>query len=634
MMLSVGEGFFMASPPFQTPAGQSVLSALIVLSTVGTAILDWFTPLGITVWVLYAVPLLFTFWLPQSKAPVLMAAVSSVLILLMFVSSNPIPTDAIVNRTMGVAMLWMMAFLLIRIKAANRAVEKSEQRARTIMDSALDAVIGTNSEGHITYWNRQAEDLFGWAEPEVRGRLLTETIIPPHLREPRIPSAVAARATGEGPIPNRRTEFTALRRDGGEFSIGLVAVPIQRDHELEFFAFIEDLTDRKRFEQALLADQARFRAIAEASPVAMVITRADDGTILYANTQFARLMGMPPEQANGSRAAEFYDAPTDREALLSRLDAHDFVERHEVMLRKQDGSRFWALLAVRRIEFDGEQVYLTGIHDLTERKRVEEELSRFSITLEQRVHERTEELRRSNAELDQHNRAKSAFVSMVSHELRTPMTSIQGYVENMLAGLTGPLTEKQEHALSRVLHNVVRLSRMTGDLLDLSRLEAGIVPLQWESVSVPALLSEVEETFQRSVPIKMITMQVHTQLDLPEIVADRDKLQQIVTNLVENAIKYSNEGGEIDVRVHVREDDQLQISVKDTGPGIQPDDVEKIFEPFYRGCMGSTTIAGAGIGLTVAKKFVELHGGRIWVDSTPNTGSCFYVTLPLQVAKT
>jgi uncharacterized small protein (DUF1192 family) len=101
---------------------------------------------------------------------------------------------------------------------------------------------------------------------------------------------------------------------------------------------------------------------------------------------------------------------------LSRLDAQDFVERHEVMLRKQDGSRFWAVLAVRRIEFDGEQVHLTGIHDLTERKRVEEELSRFSITLEQRVHERTEELRRSNAELDQHNRAKSAFVSMVSHE--------------------------------------------------------------------------------------------------------------------------------------------------------------------------------------------------------------------------
>ena len=610
-----------------------VFLALIFLCTVGTAVLDWLTPLGITVWVLYAIPLVLTFWVSEPRAPMVVAAACSILIVSMLGVSDRIPPQAAVNRLMGIAGLWIIALLLIKIKAANRAVQDSEREARTILNAALDAVIGSNSEGRITYWNRQAEALFGWAGSEVLGRSLSETIIPPHLRDAYLRGLAGARVTGEGPILNRRTESAALRADGTEFPVELIVVPIRRQDEWHFFAFIEDLTERKRYEETLLADHARFRAITEASPIAMVVTRPDDGTIVYANTQFATLFGIPLEETGSYCAAQFYDSPADRAIVLSRLHDKPLVEQHELMLRKPDGTRFWALVAIRRLELDGDEVLLTGIQDLTERKRIEEELSRLSTTLEQRVQQRTEELQALNVELDKHDRAKSAFVSMVSHELRSPMTTIKGYVENMLTGLTGPLTEKQQHYLTRVLHNVVRLTRLTGDLLDLSRIEAGMVPLQPERVSLPALVSEVQEAFERTVHMKGITMHVHTEPDLPEIVVDRDKLHQVVTNLVENAVKYSGEGGEVDLSMHVRSDDMLELCVRDTGPGIHSEDLEKIFEPFYRGRMSRTIITGAGVGLAVAKRFVELHGGRIWVESTPGIGSWFYVTLPLRAGE-
>jgi len=268
-------------------------------------------------------------------------------------------------------------------------------------------------------------------------------------------------------------------------------------------------------------------------------------------------------------------------------------------------------------------------------------IERLHAELESRVRERSEELERSsglltdaNRQLEELDRLKSTFVSIVSHELRTPLTSIKGYVENMLDGLTGTLTDKQAYYLGRVKYNAERLTRMTNELLDLSRIEAGRMELHLSSVSVSELVSEVVESLQSVAREKGITIRQRGDTSLPFLQGDRDKLHQVLTNLIHNAIKFTPPNGQVLVALENRNDEWMEICVADTGRGIPPDELGKIFEKFYRGDAAPAESQGAGLGLAIARSLVELHGGRIRVESTLGQGSRFFFTLPIQPPST
>ena len=256
-------------------------------------------------------------------------------------------------------------------------------------------------------------------------------------------------------------------------------------------------------------------------------------------------------------------------------------------------------------------------------------LEHLTLTLEQRVQHRTQELQSANERLVELDKLRAAFVSIVSHELRTPMTSIKGYVENMLDGLTGPLTDRQSYYLTRVKFNVERLTRMLNQLLDLSRIEAGRVELQPASMSMPDLAQDILEGLQSLAQKKALTLTTQTEGAVPPIQGDRDKLHQVLTNLVGNAIKFTPQGGEVRVEVTALSEGLVRVCVADTGCGIAPHEIEKIFEKFYRGETAPQEAVGAGLGLPITKHLVELHGGRIWVDSTLGAGSQFYFTVPI-----
>ena len=260
------------------------------------------------------------------------------------------------------------------------------------------------------------------------------------------------------------------------------------------------------------------------------------------------------------------------------------------------------------------------------------ELELLTRTLEERVKDRTVELEQANERLRDMDHAKSAFVSVVSHELRTPMTSIKGYVENMLQGLTGGLTEKQTHYLTRMKLNVERLTRLINDLLDLSRIEMGRLDLRRTSLCVRDLSAEVVESCQPLAQEKGITLDVQHPPTLSPVLGDRDKLTQVLTNLIQNAIKFTPTRGQVRVEIRSRDDGYVQVNVKDTGSGIPPDELDKVFQGFYRSAAAPVGAQGAGLGLTIAKNLVELHGGRIWVSSRVGTGSCFSFTLPIEIS--
>ncbi len=248
-----------------------------------------------------------------------------------------------------------------------------------------------------------------------------------------------------------------------------------------------------------------------------------------------------------------------------------------------------------------------------------------------------EELSIANQELENLSLAKSDFVSMVSHELRTPLTSIIGFSELLAEAHIGELTKEQEEYIRQILRKGKDLLSLINDLLDTGRLESGKLALRYREVDLEDVILSVRSS-TRHVTESLPTINTHIPEDLPAFEGDTSKITQVLTNLVTNALKFSPPGSPVDIIARKipgrRESDRgnlIQISVKDRGIGIPEEERQRIFDQFIQVQQGSSrTFQGAGLGLYICKSFVELHGGKIWVDSNVGEGSTFHFTIPIK----
>ncbi|HIP95729.1 MAG TPA: hypothetical protein EYH32_00755, partial [Anaerolineae bacterium] len=225
--------------------------------------------------------------------------------------------------------------------------------------------------------------------------------------------------------------------------------------------------------------------------------------------------------------------------------------------------------------------------------------------------------------------AKSEFVSIVAHELRTPMTSIKGYADLILSGAAGPISETQAQFLQVIRTNVERLAALVGDLLDISRIEARRVKFDMRPLRMDEVARDVIASLQGEIARRNLELEVDIPPHLPLVQGDRNRIVQVLTNLVSNAYKYTPPGGRITLALH-HTNGELQVDVSDTGIGIAPTDLDRVFERFYRAdheLVRQQT--GTGLGLPIAKSIVEMHGGRIWVESELGKGSTFSFSLPV-----
>jgi signal transduction histidine kinase len=278
------------------------------------------------------------------------------------------------------------------------------------------------------------------------------------------------------------------------------------------------------------------------------------------------------------------------------------------------------------------------------------EIELLNLSLEAKVAERTRDLSEANAALEASHaklkaldRLKSEFVSNVSHELRTPLTAIRMAVDNLLDGVTGEVTLTLQRYLARIKSNTDRLVRLITDLLDLSRIEAGRVELHPTAISVGDIMQEVAEGLRPMAVQKGVELAVLPPASPGAVFADRDKLQQVLINLVENAVKFTSSGGRVSVTARqgsgaadqsvsgglTPEPHFLEFSVEDTGQGIPPEELDAIFDKFHQVRRdGQGKAQGTGLGLAIAKSLIELHGGRIRVESEMGRGSRFVFTVP------
>jgi len=239
------------------------------------------------------------------------------------------------------------------------------------------------------------------------------------------------------------------------------------------------------------------------------------------------------------------------------------------------------------------------------------------------------ELEQKSRELEVASQHKSEFLANMSHELRTPLNAIIGFSEVLTDRMFGELNEKQDEYLKDIYASGTHLLSLINDILDLSKIEAGRMELELEDFHLPTALDNALILVRERAGRRSITLQTGVDEQLGEIRADERKIRQVVLNLLSNAIKFTPEGGQIEVRA-VPVDGSVEVSVSDTGVGIAPEDQEAVFEEFRQVGAAEKKAEGTGLGLTLCRKFVELHGGRIWVKSRVGVGSTFTFTIPVR----
>jgi signal transduction histidine kinase len=237
------------------------------------------------------------------------------------------------------------------------------------------------------------------------------------------------------------------------------------------------------------------------------------------------------------------------------------------------------------------------------------------------------EIEDKSQQLEAVSRHKSEFLANMSHELRTPLNAIIGFSEVLLERMFGELNERQADYLADILSSGQHLLSLINDILDLSKVEAGQMELEVESFSLPAALENGFTIVKERASRHGIRLSLEVASDLDLIEADERKVKQVVFNLLSNAVKFTPDGGRVAVTA-LQTDDLVEIAVQDTGIGIAPEDLPSVFDEFRQVGQGAVQAEGSGLGLALAKRFVELHGGRLWVESAPGQGSTFTFTLP------
>ncbi|MCF6148114.1 MAG: ammonium transporter [Candidatus Kuenenia sp.] len=256
-------------------------------------------------------------------------------------------------------------------------------------------------------------------------------------------------------------------------------------------------------------------------------------------------------------------------------------------------------------------------------------LQDLNLLLEKKVEEKTEDLQHANIALEKANRLKSEFLATMSHELRTPLNAVIGFAEVLRDEITGSLSEDQKEYVKDIHSSGQHLLNIINSILDLSKIETGKMELQYEEFCTDVTIKEILAIISPSADYKRISIHTNIQNNLPHLSADKTKFKQILYNLLSNAVKFTPENGKINISVF-QINHSIQFEITDTGIGIKPEDKERIFDAFHQADASLTRkYEGTGLGLHLTKRLVELHGGKIWVESTPGKGSTFLFTLPI-----
>lgn len=394
--------------------------------------------------------------------------------------------------------------------------------------------------------------------------------------------------------------------------------------------------ERKRTEEALREHQLRYQALFENRNIGVFIIGVD-GLLLNLNQQAAVMLGGAVEHLIGVSMGD-YIVPEERNEFFQKIQAlvqSGITPIHEQTYRRDDGSLVPVEVNSSVVRNgNGHIRYIQSIaRDISKRKQAEEALQAERAQLAQRVEERTKELRVANAELQRSARLKDEFLATISHELRTPLSVILALSEALQDEIYGEIVLRQRKALGRIVKSGRHLLELINDIIDVSKIESGKLTLEIGPVSVLTLCEDCLQMVQETAQIKQIQFTKTIQLTHDLIYADGRRLMQILLNLLNNAVKFTPDNGQIGLEVcEETERELITFSIWDTGIGIAAEDISKLFQPFVQlDSKLSRQYQGAGLGLALVYRLTKLHGGSVTVNSDPKLGSRFTIALPHQL---
>jgi len=555
---------------------------------------------------------------------------------------------------------WLGALLgpkLGRIRAVATLVAAREtlERERTLLDTIINAVpdpvLLTDSEGRMLLANARAEALFATTERESEGRRRAIA-----LNNMLFSAALAGRTIGTAE-PLRRELLLVDPTEGTDLLFELLSAVLPDGRPgVRIVSVLRNVTDLRTATDELEENLRKLRlaeadARAERDRLDLIIDAVADpivvsdpaGAIVLMNTPAERLFTAEPG-APGETALRVQSNDAHLSSFVSNLMFSGDTLRYAGSLNLSDPATGRALpveaLAGKVLSGHGELIgVVTILHDQTEareKQRLYEQLKRASEQLEDKVREATAELVRQNEllrrqaiQLEQASALKSQFLANMSHEFRTPLNAILGYTSMLLQGVSGELTAQQRRSLSRVDSSGRHLLALINDILDISRIEAGKMPVHVSEFALTDLVAEVMAEVEPIVGRTALTVTKELAPELPPLHSDRQKVKQIVLNFLTNALKFTPEGW---VKVTAALDaptDRVLIAVADTGIGIAEEDQAKVFEDFSQADNSPTrAYGGAGLGLAICRRLASMLGGQITLQSKLGRGSTFTLALP------
>ena len=489
--------------------------------------------------------------------------------------------------------------------------KQAEVHYRDLYENAPDmmAVVDLVS-GDILECNQTLADVIGRSKEEIVGNSFLELYAPESIDTAQQTSQAFVE-TGEV----IRQERTLRRADGSTIDVLLQATPM-RDETGKIVASRStwrDVTKQKEAERALASQEALYRTLIEAAPQIIWVADAD-GQVALLNTAWHEFSGRTDEESLGTRWAEALH-PEDLPDVLAKWErAYTRGETYsgECRFQAKDGSYETFIFIGTPVRDDsGKIINWVGINTNIA-DRVQAEIA----------------LQEAKDAAEYANRAKSEFLATMSHELRTPLNAIIGFSEILRDEILGAVNDDQKELVTDIHTSGNHLLTMINDILDLSKIEAGKMDLQLENFSVKEAMTEVNTIVNALANRKQIQLSFELDQDV-SIEADKIKFKQILYNLLSNAVKFTDEGGQVTTKFEAS-GSALLGRVTDTGVGISPQDRAKLFQPFTQIDASSTRAhSGTGLGLALTNRLIQLHGGKIWVDSEINEGSTFSFTFPL-----
>ncbi|MBF0348650.1 MAG: PAS domain S-box protein [Magnetococcales bacterium] len=502
--------------------------------------------------------------------------------------------------------------------AIEETIRALNYRHELILGAAGEGIHGLDRMGVTTFVNPAAARMLGRMEQELVGRDSHDLIHhsqpdgSPYSRE-RCPILTTIR---DGRVRHVSDEVF-LRGDGTSFPVEYVVSPIMEQGEIAGAVIVfRDISERLEMERALRASQERFKRLSDSAFEGIAII--EDGIIRDGNTAFATLFGCELDEMKGTHFLQ-WTAPEDREKV-EEYARNGYTQPYEIVGLRNNGTSIFLEMHGSDTQQDGKTVRIIAMRDITARKQGEADLK-----------EAHEALRIAKEAAEEANRAKSRFLAAMSHDIRTPMNAVLGMGE-LLAD--SGLNDTQRGYLNTLNRAGETLLALINDILDLSKIEADQLKLEVIPFNLHDLASGILEIFSLGVHEKGLNLVL--EMDTAKgwiVLGDRDRLRQVLMNLIANAIKFT-ESGSVIVSVRRGEGGFVNFQVIDTGIGIPEDKLESIFDPF---CQGERSITrrygGTGLGLTICHRLVQLMGGTIRVESQPGVGSRFYFSVHLPVTE-